>query len=135
MGYILVVDDDENSRTLLQSLLSLSGWEVKAAADGSEALNLVQQEAPLLILLDLMMPRKSGFHVLTELRGSTTTRTIPVIVVSSLATPSSDISLLPGVVGVLQKGTFTLRDLQATIAPILKPPVKSDGHADEPASS
>lgn len=127
-GYILVVDDDPDSCDLLDTLLCHAGLTVKTAADGAAAMELVHQQAPALVLLDLMMPRKSGFHVLNELCGSPATRDIPVVVVSSLGDRRKAIKSLPGVAGVLEKGSFTLRDLKATVAAYITLPERPAPH-------
>jgi len=82
-GPILVVDDDENIRTLLSAILSEEHIPVAQAASGEEALRLVTQQLPRLIVLDLMMPGLDGFDVLRRLRAGAHTRHIPVVVVTA----------------------------------------------------
>jgi DNA-binding NtrC family response regulator len=65
---VLIVDDDPNSRRLLDVRLRATGCETVTAADGQDALVAVQQEAPSLMLLDLQMPRMGGLEVLQALR-------------------------------------------------------------------
>jgi DNA-binding NtrC family response regulator len=65
---VLIVDDDANSRRLLEVRLRAAGCETVTAADGQEALVAVHQEAPALMLLDLQMPRMGGLEVLRSLR-------------------------------------------------------------------
>lgn len=64
---ILVVEDDPDIRELLSELLEEEGYEVKVAADGREALDELDHWSPSVMLLDLMMPRVSGFELLERL--------------------------------------------------------------------
>ncbi len=65
---ILVVDDDPNVQRLLQYTLKQEGYDVIAAADGAEGLRLWAQEAPALVLLDVMLPKLDGYQVATKIR-------------------------------------------------------------------
>ena len=65
---VLIVDDDPTSRRLLEVRLAAMGCESVMASDGREALSIIQQEAPALILLDLQMPRMGGIELLRALR-------------------------------------------------------------------
>lgn len=67
-GKILVVDDDEGIRTVLQEVLADAGFQVQGAGDGVEALELLRQESGWIVLLDLMMPRLNGQQVLQQLQ-------------------------------------------------------------------
>jgi CheY-like chemotaxis protein len=83
--YILVVDDDSEIRETFRELLSDEGYEVRTAGDGSEAMSLLLTtgQRPALILLDLMMPKKSGWEVLEGLRRSTMLMDVPIVIVSA----------------------------------------------------
>lgn len=65
---ILIVDDEPNIVAALEYLLQRSGYEIRTAANGEEALEQVQTFAPDLVLLDVMMPRRSGFDVCQRIR-------------------------------------------------------------------
>lgn len=80
---ILVVDDDQAIRTMLVMNLQLEGYDTREAADGIEALDLVEQAMPDLMILDVMMPNLDGLDVLSRLRADPKTQTIPVIVLSA----------------------------------------------------
>src|SRR5207245_1156027 len=67
-NFILVVDDEEPIRDLLKRFLSLRGYNVRLATDGQQALTLVEQEVPRLIVLDVYMPGMNGVEVLRQLR-------------------------------------------------------------------
>ena len=82
---ILVVDDEPQNIRLLQIRLQADGYTVLAANSGQEALELMQAEAPDLILLDIMMPGMNGFEVCQQIRAGETTQFIPVVMVTALS--------------------------------------------------
>lgn len=82
---VLVVDDHEQNLELLQAYLEELGCGVAAARDGVEALAAVERDAPDLILLDVMMPRMSGFQLCEKLKDAPRTRDIPVVMVTALS--------------------------------------------------
>ncbi len=88
MYKIAVIDDDIYIGNLLEELLQRSGYNVLRAYSGTEALLLLNQNKPDLVLLDLMLPGLSGEEVLPKLQG------IPVIVLSAKADPSDKVRLL-----------------------------------------
>ncbi len=77
---ILVIDDTRNVQLMLEDFLSGQEFEVNAASDGSEALEMLRQMQPDLILLDIMMPNMDGFQFLTHLRKQSST---PVIMITA----------------------------------------------------
>ena len=81
---ILVVDDDQRNVRLMESILKASGYPVLKAYDGEEALRLVDASRPDLVLLDVMMPKMSGFEVCQRLKGRYETRLLPIIMVTAL---------------------------------------------------
>ena len=81
---ILVVDDDQQNLELVQAYLEDIECETMAARDGIEALDLVANAKPDLILLDVMMPKMSGFEVCRRLKNDPDTSQIPVIMVTAL---------------------------------------------------
>ena len=66
---ILIADDEPNILISLEFLMKREGYEVLLAHDGQEALDLLRREHPRLLLLDVMMPNKTGFEVCQEVRG------------------------------------------------------------------
>ncbi len=81
---VLVVDDNEQNLELLHAYLDELGGEVRLARDGLEAIESVGQSVPDIILLDIMMPRMSGFQVCERLKKDPATRDIPIIMVTAL---------------------------------------------------
>jgi putative two-component system response regulator len=84
-GTILVADDQVPNRELLQELLSNEGFKVVTAADGAEAIYQLSRVPVDLVLLDVMMPRLSGFEVCTKIKLNLETCLIPVVLVTALS--------------------------------------------------
>ncbi|WP_110514397.1 ATP-binding response regulator [Herpetosiphon llansteffanensis] len=80
---ILVVDDNPDARQVIQHILAARDYAMSEAADGVEALTLIAQSKPDLVILDLMMPNMDGFEVLEALRNNPNYADIPVIIVSA----------------------------------------------------
>jgi CheY-like chemotaxis protein len=80
---ILVADDHADVRVVVKTILERSGFAVELAADGIQALSVVRETPPELIILDIMMPRMNGFEVLAQLRGAPQTRNIPVMLLTA----------------------------------------------------
>lgn len=109
MHTIMIVDDDESIGNLEQELLEREGYAVQRAFSGTEALLLLKQKRPDLILLDLMLPGISGEELLPQIQE------IPVIVVSAKAGADSKVKLLlGGAVDYLTK-PFDTKELLARI--------------------
>ncbi|NWD23770.1 EAL domain-containing response regulator [Pseudomonas yamanorum] len=89
---LLIVDDEIQVRKLLETLLRHEGYQTVSAASGEEALRLVAQRPPDLILLDIMMPGMDGYEVANQLKGSPATANIPIIMLSALSEPSARLS-------------------------------------------
>lgn len=83
-GTILVVDDDQRNVRLMESILRGSGYRVMKAYNGEEALRVVDSGPPDLLLLDVMMPKMSGFEVCQALKRRYETRLLPIIMVTAL---------------------------------------------------
>jgi DNA-binding response OmpR family regulator len=81
---ILIVDDSTTNIVLLDAILEEKGYQIETALNAKEAYNNIEKQTPDLILLDLLMPKISGFDFLKEIRKSDKTMNIPVIVVSAL---------------------------------------------------
>jgi len=95
---VLIVDDDRHLRDTISELLAEDGYRVVTAEHGSRALDRMRGEHVCMVLLDLMMPTKSGWQVLAELIGDPQLPRVPVGVISALVTETP-----LGTVGVLQK--------------------------------
>ena len=81
---ILIVDDKRPNRLVLEGMLRPEGFFLQSAASGQETLALVTQQAPDLILLDLLMPGIDGYQVVGAIKGNPATRNIPIIIITAL---------------------------------------------------
>lgn len=81
---ILVIEDEKFLKKIYQTKLTLEGFIPILASNGAEGLDAIKKEKPDLILLDLIMPVKTGFEVLEEIKKNKSFKSIPVIVVSNL---------------------------------------------------
>jgi len=88
MAKILLVEDDALSRDLAQRWLIRQGYEVVTARDGDQAVAAAQAQAPDLILMDLSLPRVDGWTAAREIKGTPTTRHIPIIVLTAHVAPA-----------------------------------------------
>ena len=91
---LLVVDDEEMNRDLLARRLQRRGYEVETAADGQQALGMIEQRPFDLVLLDIMMPVMDGMQVLSTLRQRYSMRELPVIMVTATDEPRSVVEAL-----------------------------------------
>ena len=80
---VLIADDEENIVTALEFLLQRRGYETRVAKNGDDALSEIEGFAPDLVLLDVMMPRKSGYEVCQRMRGRPEWRHIKIIMLSA----------------------------------------------------
>lgn len=79
---ILIVDDDADLRAMFRAALRFAGFEVREAADGYDALNVIEQYRPDLVVLDLALPRLDGLAVHAEISAQALTRHIPIVIVT-----------------------------------------------------
>ena len=81
---VLIADDNEQNCELLEAYLDDGGIEIAMAFDGQETIEKVAEFEPDLILLDIMMPRMSGYEVCQKLKSDSATRDIPILIVTAL---------------------------------------------------
>jgi signal transduction histidine kinase/CheY-like chemotaxis protein len=122
---VLVVDDNPDDRKLLHRILRDAGYTVYEAPGGAEAIAMIYESPPDVVVLDLMMPEMDGFAVLENLKSNEGTRDIPVIVVTAKELTSSEREELQvQVEALLQKGLFDqeqlLKDVTAALARLEK---------------
>lgn len=109
MQTILIIDDDVTIGNLEQEVLERAGYAVQRAYSGTEALLLLKESRPALVLLDLMLPGLSGEDILPRIQG------IPVIVVSAKATVEDKVDLLLGGAADYLTKPFDTKELLARI--------------------
>ncbi|MCX6132933.1 MAG: response regulator [Ignavibacteriales bacterium] len=126
--FILLVDDNLDFALACKDLLKRDGLEVKIATRGEEALKILQESIPSIILLDLVMPGMDGFGVVRELQHKAAWKSIPVIILTGKSlTPEDHNELDPYVADYLMKDTFTTAAISGAIKSILNaaPPAKA----------
>lgn len=113
---VLVVDDDEDSRRVAGKFLTEANAAVREAPDGESALAMMREQAPNVVVLDLMMPVLDGFGVIATMRADPLLSAIPVVVLSAKALSGPERQFLARTaVRVLQKGEHRLADVAALV--------------------
>lgn len=118
---ILIVDDEPNILISLEFLMKREGYEVHLARDGQEALDALRRERPALVLLDVMMPRKSGFDVCQELRAEAdeALRATPVLMLTAKGRETDIAKGLALGANAYMTKPFSTRELVAKVAGLL----------------
>ncbi len=80
---IVLVEDEPHIIEAISFILSRAGWEVTAHADGETALQTIRRAAPAAVLLDVMLPGRSGYDILRDLRAHPDTRALPVLMLTA----------------------------------------------------
>ncbi|MBW7859498.1 MAG: response regulator [Rhodocyclaceae bacterium] len=80
---ILIADDEQNIVISLEFLMKREGFEVVIAQDGEEAIERIRSELPDLVLLDVMMPKKSGFEVCQEIKGDPELQSVRILMLTA----------------------------------------------------
>ncbi|MEZ4585166.1 MAG: type II/IV secretion system protein [Gemmatimonadales bacterium] len=91
---VLLVDDEDQLRKVMRDLLERQGFTVVEARDGAEAITVVDQHNPDIVILDLNLPRVDGYAVLAELRSRELTRNLPVIVLTAKTDEDNEVRVL-----------------------------------------
>jgi two-component system phosphate regulon response regulator PhoB len=118
--YILVVEDEDALGTLLHYNLEKEGYEVAVASDGEDALVLVDERQPDLLILDWMLPKVSGIEVCRRLRSRPETRNLPIIMLTARGEESDRVrGLDTGADDYLSK-PFSMGELSARIRAVLR---------------
>lgn len=115
MTTILVVDDESLIRDVLVTVLRDEGYAVVTADDGLAALELVQQQAPALVLMDVMMPRMDGRMAFRAMRDHAPGNGLPIVLMSAMAEPAD----LDSEISAFLRKPVDLEDLLALVARLL----------------
>lgn len=119
-GKVLVVDDEKVNVDFFQVMLSKLGFEVDIAYDGEEALQRVKISRPDIILLDLIMPKLSGFELTKILKGDDETKNIPIIILTAIDDIREKVDMLElGIEDYITK-PFNFIEILARIRSILR---------------
>jgi two-component system, OmpR family, phosphate regulon response regulator PhoB len=129
---ILVADDEESVRQLLQIVLQHEGYEVVLAANGAEALLAAHHQSPDLILLDWMMPVLDGLSVLKQLRKDKATCHIPVLMLTARQSDSDTTTALVGGADVYLTKPFEPQVVLSLISRLLPDEKQTRAAAREP---
>jgi len=118
---ILIVEDDETTRTMLRKSLEKNEYKVREAVNGREGLEKVGRSKPGLILLDLMMPEMDGFEFAEKLRQHKDWLDIPVVVITAKDLTKDDHERLRGnVEAIMQKGSYSKQELLSEVGDRIK---------------
>nr|WDB00551.1 Ycf27 [Cavernulicola chilensis] len=128
---ILIVDDEESIRRILETRLSMVGYEVITAGDGEEAIEAFKLESPHLIVLDVMMPRLDGYGVCQEVRKESD---IPIIMLTALGDVADRITGLELGADDYVIKPFSPKELEARIRSVLRRSDKSINVLGVPSS-
>ena len=116
---VLIADDEPNIVVSLEYLLKRAGYQVLVARDGQEAIEAIRREQPALVLLDVMMPKKSGHEVCAELRADDNLRATRVLMLSAKGRATDvDKGLGVGADAYMTK-PFSTKELAAKVAEML----------------
>jgi two-component system phosphate regulon response regulator PhoB len=118
--HILVVEDEDALSTLLQYNLDKEGYDVVVAADGEEALTLVSEKLPDLVVLDWMLPKVSGIEVCRRLRQRSESRNVPIIMLTARGEESDRIRGLDTGADDYVVKPFAMSELSARIRAVLR---------------
>ncbi|PSL21742.1 response regulator transcription factor [Shimia abyssi] len=80
---VLLIEDEPNIIEAISFILSRDGWSVATHSNGHDAVGVVQTQLPDLVILDVMLPGKSGYDILRELREGDQTRSLPVLMLTA----------------------------------------------------
>lgn len=120
MSKILIAEDDNILSKAINTAISAEGFETMVAMDGEDTLVKVKQFMPDLILLDLLMPKKSGEDVLTEIRKDTDLKDIPVLVSTVKSDPDAIARCTKlGIQGYFIKAHYTLDEIIKEVRKVL----------------
>jgi len=80
---VLLVEDETNIMEAISFILSRAGWEVRGHANGATAIDEIARQTPDVVVLDVMLPGRSGFDILRDLRAAPDTRNLPVLMLTA----------------------------------------------------
>jgi two-component system, OmpR family, alkaline phosphatase synthesis response regulator PhoP len=126
---VLIVDDEPNIVASLEFLMRLGDYEVRVAGNGDEALRLVETFLPDVVLLDVMMPQRSGFEVCRKIRQNPELREVKIVMLTAKGRDTErDRGLGLGANAYVTK-PFSTKELMGTVRDLLQPTTQRDGAA------
>jgi two-component system cell cycle response regulator DivK len=116
---VLYVEDNEYNRKIVRQLLSRTSYRLVEAVDGEAALAMIHQETPDLVLMDVQLPKMSGFDVTRALRAEAATATVPIIMVTSFALSGDDQRAMAAGASAYLAKPYSPRELLALVRKFL----------------
>ncbi len=117
---VLVVEDEESLHALLQYNLEKEGFSVDVAVDGEEALMMIDERAPDIVILDWMLPKVSGIEVCRRLRGRAQTRNLPIIMLTARGEESDRVRGLDTGADDYMVKPFSMTEFTARVRAVLR---------------
>ena len=116
---ILIIDDDSEIIETLQTILTSSGYEVLTARDGDQGLEIAEEKQPDLVILDMMMPKRSGFLILEQLRKKDKTKPSIIMITANEGSRHRIFAEMLGVDAYIRK-PFSIDKLTEQVAKLLE---------------
>jgi CheY-like chemotaxis protein len=120
MAKIVIVEDDPLMKRMYQKAFGFEGYDVDIAGDGVEGLEKIRATKPMMVLLDVMMPKMNGLEVLEKLKADPETKTIPVIMLTNLAGErDAEAAMMKGAVKYIVKSEHDPQEIVSMVKEIL----------------
>lgn len=120
MNKVLIAEDDPIISRMYEKIFSFEGFEVQMAADGQECIDKAKSWQPIIILLDIMMPNMNGIQALEKLKADPSTKKIPVIMLTNLASQQdADQALAKGAVKYVIKSEYDPKEVADIVKEVL----------------
>lgn len=121
---VLLIEDEPNIIEAIRFILSRDGWNVKTHSDGANAIEAVRAKQPDIVILDVMLPGKSGFDILRELRADPAHAALPILMLTARGQQKDrDMAQAAGVSVFMTKPFSNTEMLNAVNALMSEPPV------------
>jgi DNA-binding response OmpR family regulator len=118
---VLIVEDDPILQRTVFDFLALEGFEMVAASNGEEGIEMAKSENPDLILLDIILPKKDGFEVIETLKADEKTKNIPIILLTNLGSLNDvEKALKMGANNYLVKADYKMEEVAKKVKEVLK---------------
>ncbi len=124
--HVVLVEDEPNIAEAIRFLLGREGWRVEMLANGNSAAEVIRNAAPDLVMLDVMLPGKTGFEILAELRGHTATADLPVLMLTARGQARDRESAEKAGVSRFMTKPFSNAELLATVRDLVG--IRTDTH-------